>query len=81
MAKISPFHTNSHEYQAHHREVYHDIDNCPDGKRIKPEHRVEGTGGRKRCLECEKLEHVHHHHPEHPRRHHDRPPQPDRRHA
>lgn len=75
MIKIEPFHTNSHEYQPTHREVYHDIDTCPDGKRIKHEHRTPGTGGRKRCLECEKEEHGH------SRRHHDRPPQPDRRHA
>lgn len=79
MAKVHPFHTNSHEHEAHHREVYHDTDTCPDGKRIKPEHREAGTGGKKLCLECEKESK--HHHLEHERRHHDRPPQPDRRHA
>jgi len=70
MAKVNPFHTNSKEYAPSHHEVYHDEDNCPDGKRIKPEHREDGTGGKRRCLECDKL-----HKP------HDRPPQPDRRHA
>ena len=38
-----------------HREVYHDKDTCPDGKRIKPEHRESGTGGKKHCLECYKV--------------------------
>lgn len=75
MAKIHPYHTNSPE---HRREVYHDQDDCPDGKRIEHKHRVEGTDNRKHCLECEKIEH---HHKEEPHKHHDRPPQPDRRHA
>jgi hypothetical protein len=44
MAKVSPYHTNSTEYPPKHREVYHDKDTCPDGKRIKPEHRLAGTG-------------------------------------
>ena len=51
MAKINPFHTNSHEYAPSHHEVYHDSDACPDGKRIKHEHRVEGTAQRRHCLE------------------------------
>ena len=29
MAKVASYHTNSPEYAAHHREVYHDHDNCP----------------------------------------------------
>lgn len=75
MAKVSAFHTSSHEYPPSHREVYHDTDTCPDGKRIKAEHRESGTGGKKHCIECEKQEHSHGQH------HHGRPPQPDRRHA
>jgi hypothetical protein len=35
--------------------VYHDHDDCPDGKRIKPQHRSSGTGGKPRCTECIKL--------------------------
>jgi hypothetical protein len=35
--------------------VYHDKDTCPDGKRIKPEHRITGDGGKKHCLECDKV--------------------------
>jgi hypothetical protein len=53
MAKVDPYHTNSPEYS--HRDVYHNYDNCPDGKRIKPEHKEDGTAGRPRCDECKKL--------------------------
>jgi hypothetical protein len=55
MAKVSPYHTNSPEYPAKHREVYHDHDDCPEGKRIKLWHRLNGTGGNPRCDECIKL--------------------------
>jgi hypothetical protein len=55
MAKIAPFHTNSPEYEPRHREVYHDKDTCPDGKRILPKHHVNGTGNKKHCLECDKV--------------------------
>jgi hypothetical protein len=56
MAKVAPYHTNSDEYGAHHREVYHDKDTCPDGKRIKPEHKVQGSAGRPLCKECPKVD-------------------------
>jgi hypothetical protein len=52
MAKVSPYPTNSTEYPPEHRNVHHDYDNCPDGKLIKPEHRVSGTGNKPRCKEC-----------------------------
>jgi hypothetical protein len=55
MARVSPFHTNSPEYPPKHREVYHDKDTCPDGKRIKDEHRERGTGNKKHCSECYKV--------------------------
>jgi hypothetical protein len=55
MARVSPFHTNSPEYEPKHREVYHDKDTCPDGRRIKREHLVQGTGNKKHCLECDKV--------------------------
>jgi hypothetical protein len=56
MAKVSPFHTNSEEYPPSHRNVYHDNDECPAGKEIKPWHRVEGIGDRPRCEKCEGLD-------------------------
>lgn len=55
MAKVSAFHTNSPEYPPSHREVYHDHDDCADGKKIKQIHRVQGTGNKKRCSVCVKL--------------------------
>jgi hypothetical protein len=55
MSKVYPYHTNSPEYPPTHREVYHDKDTCPDGKRIKSEHRESGSGNKKHCLECDKV--------------------------
>lgn len=56
MPKVEPYHTNSHEYSEEHREVYHDKNTCPSGKRIKPEHREQGTGNRKHCSQCKKAD-------------------------
>jgi hypothetical protein len=55
MATVAAFHTDSPEYLPKHREVYHDKDTCPDGKKIKTEHRKSGIGGKKHCLECDKM--------------------------
>lgn len=55
MATVRSFHTDSPEYLPKHREVYHDKDTCPDGKKIKPEHHADGTGNKKHCLECDKV--------------------------
>jgi hypothetical protein len=36
--------------------VYHNKKNCPDGKKIKKEHKKSGRGtGRHLCKECAKL--------------------------
>jgi hypothetical protein len=56
MARVSPYHTDSVEYPSKHREVYHDKDTCPDGKRIKQEHRKQGDDGKQHCLECYKVD-------------------------
>jgi hypothetical protein len=53
--KVNPFHTTVVEYSAEHRNVYHDNNQCDDGKRIKPEHRESGTGGRLKCERCKEL--------------------------
>lgn len=55
MAKVDPFHTDSPEYPPKHREVFHDKDTCPDGKRIQAKHRKEGMGGKQHCKECDKV--------------------------
>jgi hypothetical protein len=52
MAKVNPYHTDSPEYLPEHRNVYHDHDDCRDGKAIKAWHRKGGTGGKERCKEC-----------------------------
>ncbi len=54
MALISPYHTSVPEYGGE-RNVYHDRSKCPAGRRIKPEHRTQGTAGRPKCDDCKKL--------------------------
>ncbi len=57
MAKVAAYHTDSPEYPPTHRTVYHDHDDCPDGKQIKTWHRKAGKGWpeRRRCDECIRL--------------------------
>lgn len=52
MAKVAPYHTDSPEYPPQNREVHHDHDDCYEGKKIKSEHRKNGTGGKPRCKVC-----------------------------
>ena len=54
MAKVAEY---SPEYPLKQREVYHDHDDCADGRRIKTLHRKPGRGfpPRRRCDECIKL--------------------------
>jgi hypothetical protein len=54
MAKVNPYHTDTEEYPPE-RNVYHDHNDCPDGRRIEQEHWQSGTGGRPRCKECIRL--------------------------
>lgn len=51
--KVNPYHTIIPEYGGE-RDVYHDDNACPDGTRIKPEHRASGKDGRPLCKECAK---------------------------
>jgi len=54
MAKVSPFHTKNEE--EHRRSpVWHDNDECSEGKKIKPENREYGVKGNK-CEDCIKLD-------------------------
>lgn len=55
MAQVPPYHTDSTDYAARQREVYHDRDDCPAGRQIKPWHRHPGTAERPRCRDCAKL--------------------------
>lgn len=56
MAKVKPYHTSSPQYPPENREVYHDKDTCPSGKRIKPEHLEQGTGNKDHCKQCDDAE-------------------------
>lgn len=55
MARVAPYHTSSMEYPPEHRNVHHNHDNCKDGKRILAKDRVQGTGGKPLCKECQRL--------------------------
>jgi hypothetical protein len=52
--KVNPFYTKNLEEGAGHRDVFHDNNQCSDGKR-KPENRESGTDGRHHCEECKAL--------------------------
>jgi len=56
MARVPAYHTDSPEYPPTHRNVYHDHDDCPYGREIKPWNRKVGDGRRPRCDECRKLD-------------------------
>jgi hypothetical protein len=48
--RINKYHTVTPEKdEPNHRAVYHDLGECPDGMRIKPENRRTGNAGRPKC--------------------------------
>jgi hypothetical protein len=51
MAKCDPYHTITVE-EPEQRDVYHDHDDCPDGKRIEAKNWRSGKDGSPRCDEC-----------------------------
>ena len=53
--KVNPYHTTTPETAYGQRNVYHDNNQCSDGKRILAANRVSGTGGRPKCDECKTL--------------------------
>jgi hypothetical protein len=55
MANDPKYHTNSLEEPPEHRNVYHDHNDCSEGKKILPKHREDGDGGKERCKVCIKL--------------------------
>jgi hypothetical protein len=46
------YHTNSEEYPPKNREVYHNNNDCSEGKKIKKDHRESGTGDKPLCKVC-----------------------------
>jgi hypothetical protein len=53
--KVNPFYTKNLKEGAGNRNVYHDNNQCSDGKRIKPENKESGTDNRLKCDECKTL--------------------------
>jgi len=53
---VTAYHTNVAKYPSAVREVFHDHDDCPKGESIRREDREKGTGGKRRCHECIRLE-------------------------
>ena len=51
MTKVTAYHTVL-QATPPERNVYHDHSDCPDGLRIKPEHKASGTDNRPRCDAC-----------------------------
>jgi hypothetical protein len=51
MTKVAAFHTSQPETPP----VHHDNNACHEGKKIKSEHRVSGTGNRRLCDVCKTL--------------------------
>jgi hypothetical protein len=49
MAKVKPFNSKN---QPH----YHDNDKCGAGAEIPAYDRIDGTGGKKKCENCKKLD-------------------------
>jgi len=45
MARITPWH-------AKRIANYHDNDRCPEGAKVPPDDRQDGTGGRSQCVQC-----------------------------
>lgn len=55
MAKVAAYHTITPEKPYGERDVYHDHDDCPTGRRIEQQNRRTGTANRPRCEDCIKL--------------------------
>jgi hypothetical protein len=51
MAKVAAYHSDSPE----DKQVYHDHDDCWEGKKILPHHLQPGQDGRPRCDVCQDL--------------------------
>ena len=51
MAKTAPYHSSNPTDP----DVYHDHDNCPTGRQIPSHNRRSGTGGQRRCKQCQQL--------------------------
>jgi hypothetical protein len=51
--RVQPYHTVTPEKEdPGHRDVYHDLNDCPDGLRILPANQRVGMAGRPKCDYC-----------------------------
>jgi hypothetical protein len=50
VAKVNPFHSKLSGTQ-----VYHDNDRCTVGNNIETYNKVSGTGGLRKCSDCQRL--------------------------
>jgi len=51
MARVPAYHSSN----LSDPDVYHDHDDCPTGKQIPSRNRVSGTGGYRKCKDCNRL--------------------------
>jgi len=49
MAKVNPFNSKNEQH-------YHDNDKCGPGAEIPAYDRIQGTGGKAKCKNCQKLD-------------------------
>jgi hypothetical protein len=49
MAKVAPYHSSNPSDP----DVYHDYSDCPTGQQIPAQNKVSGTGGNRRCKQCQ----------------------------
>jgi len=52
--KVSPYHTITEE-EPHQADVYHNHDDCREGKKIKIQNKRQGTNNKRLCDICQKL--------------------------
>ena len=52
---LFPFHATASEYSDEQSHAYHDHSECAEGKKLRNMHRIDGTGGRRRCKECARI--------------------------
>ena len=55
MSILFPFHATALEYTDEQTRVYHDRSECSEAQKIRQMHRIDGTGGRTHCKECERI--------------------------
>ena len=53
---LLPFYATAKEYTNEQTRVYHDRSECLGAMKIRLLHRIEGSGGRSHCKECERIE-------------------------